>query len=144
MHGGAFARNKAAVISLYVLIAITIFAFFGGFVAAWPLDEIDWSAIGTGAAVNGRPSFATGHYFGVDQEGRDLFARTRAGHTDVAHGGPCGVGRGRGRRYPLGGGRRLCWRPHRPNHDADRRCADVDPLHVRADPASGDFRPVQS
>jgi len=74
-----FFRNKAAVVSLFVLIAIALFAFFGGFLAAWSNEEIDWTAIGTGAAVNGRPSIATGHYFGVDQEGRDLFARTVQG-----------------------------------------------------------------
>jgi oligopeptide transport system permease protein len=70
-----FWRNKAAVVSLFVLIAIAIFAFFGGFLAEWSNEEIDWTAIGTGAAVNGRPSLATGHFFGVDQEGRDLYAR---------------------------------------------------------------------
>jgi oligopeptide transport system permease protein len=74
-----FWRNKAAVVSLFVLIAIAIFAFFGGFVAVWDNETIDWGAMGTGAAINGRPSFATGHFFGVDQEGRDLFARTVQG-----------------------------------------------------------------
>jgi oligopeptide transport system permease protein len=74
-----FWRNKAAVVSLFVLVAIANFAFFGGFVAAWDGETIDWSAIGTAAATNGRPSLATGHYFGVDQEGRDLFARTVQG-----------------------------------------------------------------
>jgi oligopeptide transport system permease protein len=74
-----FWRNKAAVVSLFVLIAIAIFAFAGGLFQAWDGETIDWSAIGTGAVTNGRPSFATGHYFGVDQEGRDLFARTVQG-----------------------------------------------------------------
>lgn len=74
-----FWRNKAAVVSLFVLIAIALFALFGGVLAQWSNEEIDWTAIGTGAAVNGRPSFATGHFFGVDQEGRDLFARTVQG-----------------------------------------------------------------
>jgi oligopeptide transport system permease protein len=74
-----FWRNKAAVVSLFVLIAIAIFAFFGGIFAVWDNETIDWAAMGTGAAINGRPSFETGHFFGVDQEGRDLYARTIQG-----------------------------------------------------------------
>lgn len=74
-----FFRNKAAVVSMFVLIAIALFAFFGGFFAQWSNETIDWAALGTGAATNGRPSIATGHFFGTDQEGRDLFARTVQG-----------------------------------------------------------------
>jgi oligopeptide transport system permease protein len=74
-----FWRNKAAVVSLFVLIAIALFAFFGGVFAVWDNETIDWAAMGTGAAINGRPSFETGHFFGVDQEGRDLFSRTIQG-----------------------------------------------------------------
>ena len=74
-----FFRNKTAVASLFVLIAIMLFAFFGGFFAAWSNEATDLTAIGTGAAVNGRPSLASGHYFGVDQDTRDLFARTVQG-----------------------------------------------------------------
>ncbi|MCC7321077.1 MAG: ABC transporter permease subunit [Rubellimicrobium sp.] len=74
-----FMANRAAVASLVVLVLIALFAFFGGFVQAWDIETMDWSALGTGAAVNGRPSIATGHYFGTDQDGRDLFARTIQG-----------------------------------------------------------------
>jgi len=74
-----FFRNKAAVASLFVLIAVVLFAFFGGFFAAWSNKEIDWTVIGTGAAVNERPSLASGRYFGLDQDTRDLFARTVQG-----------------------------------------------------------------
>jgi len=74
-----FWRNKAAVVSLFVLIAICLFGFFGGFLAQWSNEEIDWTALGVAAAENGRPSFANGHYFGVDNDGRDLFARTVQG-----------------------------------------------------------------
>ena len=74
-----FMRNKAAVVSLVWLVCVIIFAFGGGLVAAWDNATIDWSALGTGAITNGRPSLETGHYFGTDQEGRDLFARTVQG-----------------------------------------------------------------
>ena len=74
-----FMRNKAAVVALVWLVCVVIFAFFGGFVAAWDNATIDWSALGTGAITNGRPSLETGHFFGTDQEGRDLFARTVQG-----------------------------------------------------------------
>lgn len=74
-----FMRNRAAVASLIVLLLIVLFAFFGGWLAAWDNETVDWSALGTGAATNGRPSFATGHYFGTDTEGRDLFSRTVQG-----------------------------------------------------------------
>ncbi len=74
-----FARNRAAVVSVFVLLAIAAFAFFGGALAQWSNETIDWGAMGPNAATNGRPSFDTGHYFGTDQYGRDLYARTVQG-----------------------------------------------------------------
>jgi oligopeptide transport system permease protein len=73
-----FFRNRAATISLYVLIAIAIFAFFGGALAQWDNETIDWPLMGNVAELGG-PSLANGHYFGVDDLGRDLFARTVQG-----------------------------------------------------------------
>jgi len=73
-----FARNKAAMFSLFLLLAVFLFAYVGPVFAQWEYDKIDWGAIGnpTGA---GRPSIETGHYFGTDNEGRDLFARVALG-----------------------------------------------------------------
>ena len=73
-----FVRNRAAVASLVVLLLVTLFALFGDFVAAWSNEEIDWSMLGS-VAENGAPSLANGHWFGVDELGRDLFARTVQG-----------------------------------------------------------------
>lgn len=73
-----FMRNKAAVAGLVALILITLFAFFGGFLARWSAEEIDWAMMGTVAQAGG-PSIANGHYFGVDELGRDLYARTVQG-----------------------------------------------------------------
>ena len=73
-----FLRNRAAVASLAVLALVTLFALFGGFLAAWSNEEIDWSMLGS-VAEKGAPSLANGHWFGVDELGRDLFARTVQG-----------------------------------------------------------------
>ncbi len=73
-----FMRNKAAVAGLVALILITLFAFFGGFLARWSAEEIDWAMMGNVAQAGG-PSIANGHYFGVDELGRDLYARTVQG-----------------------------------------------------------------
>ena len=73
-----FFRNRAAVASLAVLALVTAFALFGGLAASWSNEEIDWSMLGNVAAA-GAPSLANGHWFGVDELGRDLFARTVQG-----------------------------------------------------------------
>ena len=73
-----FRRNKAAVAGTVLLILVALYAIFGEMVAFWPYEEIDWGRMGNAAEV-GMPSFANGHYFGVDDLGRDLFARTAQG-----------------------------------------------------------------
>lgn len=73
-----FRRNRAAVAGLIVLIGIAIFALFGDFASAWSNEEIDWAIMGKIAAEGG-PSISNGHYFGADELGRDLFARTVQG-----------------------------------------------------------------
>lgn len=73
-----FMRNKAAVAGLVALILITLFAFFGGFLAEWSAQEINWAIMGNIAQAGG-PSLTNGHYFGVDELGRDLYARTVQG-----------------------------------------------------------------
>ena len=73
-----FFRNRAAVASLAVLAFVAAFAFFGDLVTPWSNEEIDWSMLGS-VAEKGAPSLATRHWFGVDELGRDLFARTVQG-----------------------------------------------------------------
>lgn len=75
---GRFFRNKAAVVSLIILIGIFLFAFFGQMIAPWSNEEIDWALMGV-VKTQGQPSIENGHYFGLDQLGRDLFARTAQG-----------------------------------------------------------------
>ena len=73
-----FFKNKAAVTSLFLLLAILFFSFFGPFLAQWSNEEIDWSVLGD-IAIMGSPSFDTGHYFGTDELGRDLYSRVIQG-----------------------------------------------------------------
>ncbi len=70
-----FFRNRAAVGSMIVLGLIVLFTIIGPFFAQWSNEEIDWDRMGDVATL-GVPSLANGHYFGLDDLGRDLFART--------------------------------------------------------------------
>ena len=73
-----FFKNKAAVTSLIFLLAILLFSFFGPLLAQWSNEEIDWSVLGNISTL-GYPSFETGHYFGTDELGRDLYSRVIQG-----------------------------------------------------------------
>lgn len=70
-----FVGNKASVASVIVLGCIVLFTIIGPFFAQWTNEEIDWNVMGN-AATMGQPSIANGHYFGVDDLGRDLYSRT--------------------------------------------------------------------
>ncbi|WP_299828746.1 ABC transporter permease subunit [uncultured Roseobacter sp.] len=73
-----FLRNRAAVAGLIVLLLVAAFALIGPFIAPWNNEDIDWNVLGN-VAQGGRPSLETGHWFGTDALGRDLFARTVQG-----------------------------------------------------------------
>ena len=73
-----FMRNKAAVAGVVMLVFVTLYALFGQSLAAWAAEEIDWEIMGKAADL-GQPATSNGHYFGVDDLGRDLFARTAQG-----------------------------------------------------------------
>ena len=66
--------NKAAVISLFTLIIISIVSVFGPFFLQYNFSDTDWGSIYQ------PPSFETGHYLGTDGNGRDLF-------VSILHGG---------------------------------------------------------
>ena len=66
-------RNKAALVSLFLFGAIVLIAFIGPYFVPWTYDKVDWSAI------RKPPDFDKGHFFGTDQNGRDLLARTLQG-----------------------------------------------------------------
>lgn len=73
-----FVRNKAALVSLFVLGLVVLFTFVGPYFAVWTNEEIDWSILGS-IAEKGRPSLESGHFFGTDDLGRDLFSRVIQG-----------------------------------------------------------------
>ena len=118
-----YMRNKAAVFFTVVLILIALFTVLGPLIAVTDYETIDFSMIGQ-AAEKGQPSIANGHYFGYDDEGRDLYSRVIQG-TWISMlvgvvGAAVAVVIGTLRQY----------------HDAYRRYSHGDSLHVRADPAA--------
>jgi len=54
---------------------MVLFVLLGPGMAKWSNEEIDWAALGDIQQL-GAPSVETGHYFGTDELGRDLYART--------------------------------------------------------------------
>nr|WP_235829697.1 ABC transporter permease subunit [Frigidibacter oleivorans] len=70
-----FLRNRAAVGAVIALLLVLAFVLVGPAFARFSNEEIDWALMGD-VAGQGGPSLANGHYFGLDELGRDLYART--------------------------------------------------------------------
>lgn len=68
-----FFNNRAALTSLIILGFVTLFVFVGPMLSQFAFDDVDWGA------MHAAPSLASGHYFGTDSLGRDLFVRTAIG-----------------------------------------------------------------
>jgi oligopeptide transport system permease protein len=66
-------RNKAAVVSMVLLALILVGAVFAPWLSPHPFDEVYWDQIGM------PPDFANAHWFGTDNNGRDLFVRVLYG-----------------------------------------------------------------
>jgi len=66
-------RNRAAVVSIAVVVLLVAVAFLGPLFLPYNFEDPDWNAF------RSPPSAETGHYFGTDQNGRDLLARTLYG-----------------------------------------------------------------
>ncbi|SDR48139.1 ABC transporter permease subunit [Pseudovibrio sp. Tun.PSC04-5.I4] len=73
-----FFKNKAALVSLFILTGVIIFAAFGQLFTGWSNEEIDWGILGQVAEL-GAPNAENGHYFGADEMGRDLYSRVIQG-----------------------------------------------------------------
>lgn len=73
-----FLRNRMAVASVILLWGLVLFAVFGHLFARWSYEEIDWAILGN-IKSQGGPNWDNGHYFGVDELGRDLYARVVQG-----------------------------------------------------------------
>jgi oligopeptide transport system permease protein len=63
-------RNRSAAASLIMLLLLLGAALLGPLFLPYHYDDPDW------AAFRAPPSIESGHYFGTDQNGRDLAART--------------------------------------------------------------------
>ncbi|BCQ25546.1 ABC transporter permease subunit [Caballeronia sp. NK8] len=68
-----FLRNKAAVVSLALLVLITLACIIGPWLLPNAFDSTDWNATGT------PPTLANWHLFGTDDTGRDLLVRCLVG-----------------------------------------------------------------
>jgi oligopeptide transport system permease protein len=66
-------RNKAAVTGLVVLVTMLVLVLVGPMLSDWDHEIPDWDHYST------PPSLETGHVFGTDALGRDLFVRTMIG-----------------------------------------------------------------
>ncbi|ENY73593.1 oligopeptide ABC transporter permease OppC [Aeromonas diversa] len=68
-----FFRNKAALTSLIILAIISVAVIVGPHLSQYTFDDPDWNA------MQSAPDMETGHWFGTDSLGRDLFVRTLLG-----------------------------------------------------------------
>ena len=68
-----FMRNKAAVISLCLLMFISLACVVGPWVLPHAFDAADWDA------MSAPPSFKNSHFWGTDDAGRDLLVRCLVG-----------------------------------------------------------------
>ena len=66
-----FLRQKSGLAALVVLVLIFLLAYLGPYLTQWKFDEFDQSAILTGPDGT--------HFMGVDEVGRDVYARTLKG-----------------------------------------------------------------
>jgi len=66
-------RNRAAMIALGIMAAVVVLMLVGPLFSPYTLDDPDWDRISIA------PDFASQHWFGTDDVGRDLFVRTLYG-----------------------------------------------------------------
>jgi oligopeptide transport system permease protein len=66
-------RNRAAMSALLSMGVIVVLVIAAPLLSPFTIDSTDWERISIG------PSLTTGHYFGTDDVGRDLFVRTLYG-----------------------------------------------------------------
>ncbi|KAE9530137.1 oligopeptide ABC transporter permease OppC [Testudinibacter aquarius] len=68
-----FFHNRAALVSLFILLLITLFVIFAPMLMPFPFDETDWNM------MSAPPDMESMHYFGTDSSGRDLLVRVAIG-----------------------------------------------------------------
>ena len=68
-------RNRATLVAFTLLAVLIVVALVGPALSRFALDQVDWSL----EALATPPSLTTGHWFGTDANGRDLFVRVWMG-----------------------------------------------------------------
>jgi oligopeptide transport system permease protein len=66
-------KNRAAVVSAFIMAFIILLVVFGPMLISWESDFTDWDYTSTA------PSLASGHWLGTDAVGRDILVRTLEG-----------------------------------------------------------------
>ncbi|KAB8032070.1 oligopeptide ABC transporter permease OppC [Fluviispira multicolorata] len=66
-------KNKASVVSIIILFLVSLAVIFAPYLSHYQMEDTDWGSIGLA------PNFSTLHFFGTDDLGRDVFARTLYG-----------------------------------------------------------------
>ncbi len=67
--------NRAAIAAAAFIAALVLAALLGPLASPYAVDQVDWTL----SPLASPPSFANGHWFGTDSNGRDLFVRVWAG-----------------------------------------------------------------
>lgn len=68
-----FIHNRAALISLLILMLIALFVIFAPWLSQFTYDDTDWGM------MSAPPDTTSGHWFGTDSSGRDLLVRVAIG-----------------------------------------------------------------
>ncbi len=68
-----FMHNRAALISLIILMMITVFVLIAPMLSHFQYDDTDWGM------MSAAPNTVSGHWFGTDSSGRDLLVRVAIG-----------------------------------------------------------------
>ncbi len=66
-------KNRAALVSVTTMATMIALVIFGPLLSPYAVDQTDWYQISS------RPNLASGHIFGTDDLGRDLFVRVMYG-----------------------------------------------------------------
>ncbi len=128
-------RNHAAVASLVILALIVLAAIFAPLLSPHPFDEVYWDRIGM------PPDYANAHWFGTDNNGRDLFVRCLYGARVSLAVGIAATLVSLADRRGLRGGLGLPRRQGRRGDDAHRRHPLLAAVHVLRDHPDGGLRP---
>ncbi|MFH8134673.1 oligopeptide ABC transporter permease OppC [Pantoea osteomyelitidis] len=68
-----FIHNRAALLSLLILLLIALFVIFAPLLSQFAYDDTDWGM------MSAPPDTTSGHWFGTDSSGRDLLVRVAIG-----------------------------------------------------------------